>query len=43
MGYNSRPEVVVQFLSALEQCLMKAGAKVTPGAGVAAAEKALTG
>jgi alanine-glyoxylate transaminase / serine-glyoxylate transaminase / serine-pyruvate transaminase len=43
MGYNSRPEVVVQFLSALEQCLMKEGAKVTAGAGVAAAEKALAG
>src|SRR5215472_16898073 len=35
MGYNSRPGVVLQFLGALEQCLLGAGAKVTPGAGVA--------
>jgi alanine-glyoxylate transaminase/serine-glyoxylate transaminase/serine-pyruvate transaminase len=37
MGYNSRPGVVLEFLGALEQCLMKEGVKVTPGAGVAAA------
>jgi alanine-glyoxylate transaminase/serine-glyoxylate transaminase/serine-pyruvate transaminase len=37
MGYNSRPGVVLQFLGALEQCLLAQGAKVTPGAGVAAA------
>jgi alanine-glyoxylate transaminase / serine-glyoxylate transaminase / serine-pyruvate transaminase len=37
MGYNSRPGVVLQFLGALEQCLVAQGAKVTPGAGVAAA------
>jgi len=41
MGYNSRPEVVLQFLGALERCLVSAGGKVTPGCGVAAAEKAL--
>jgi alanine-glyoxylate transaminase/serine-glyoxylate transaminase/serine-pyruvate transaminase len=39
MGYNSRPGVVLQFLAALEQCLMGQGAKVTAGAGVAAAER----
>jgi alanine-glyoxylate transaminase/serine-glyoxylate transaminase/serine-pyruvate transaminase len=37
MGYNARPGVVLQFLGALEQCLAAQGAKVTPGAGVAAA------
>jgi alanine-glyoxylate transaminase/serine-glyoxylate transaminase/serine-pyruvate transaminase len=37
MGYNSRPEVVLEFLGALEQCLQSQGAKITPGAGVAAA------
>jgi alanine-glyoxylate transaminase/serine-glyoxylate transaminase/serine-pyruvate transaminase len=37
MGYNSRPTVVLEFLGALEQCLLKEGVKVTPGAGVAAA------
>jgi alanine-glyoxylate transaminase/serine-glyoxylate transaminase/serine-pyruvate transaminase len=42
MGYNSRPGVVLQFLAALERCLLAVGAKVTAGAGVAAAEKALT-
>jgi len=40
MGYNSRPAVVLLFLAALEQCLAKAGAKVTAGAGVAAANAA---
>jgi alanine-glyoxylate transaminase/serine-glyoxylate transaminase/serine-pyruvate transaminase len=40
MGYNSRPGVVLQFLAALERCLVGQGAKVTPGAGVAAAERA---
>jgi alanine-glyoxylate transaminase/serine-glyoxylate transaminase/serine-pyruvate transaminase len=40
MGYNSRAAVVLQFLAALEQCMLGVGAKVTPGAGVAAAEKA---
>lgn len=43
MGYNSRPGVVFQFLGALEQCLLKEGAKVTPGAGVAAANKVYAG
>jgi alanine-glyoxylate transaminase/serine-glyoxylate transaminase/serine-pyruvate transaminase len=37
MGYNSRSSVVLLLLAALEQCLQKAGAKVTPGAGVVAA------
>jgi len=39
MGYNSRAGVVLQFLGALEQCLLGQGAKVMPGAGVAAAER----
>lgn len=39
MGHNSRPECVIRVLSALEQVLLKFGAKVTPGAGVGAAEK----
>jgi len=43
MGYNSRPAVVLQFLAALEQCLAEQGVKITPGAGVAAAEKAYIG
>ena len=40
MGFNSRPNCVVQVLAALEQCLARQGAKVAPGAGVAAAGKA---
>jgi alanine-glyoxylate transaminase/serine-glyoxylate transaminase/serine-pyruvate transaminase len=40
MGYNSRPAVVLQGLAALEECLLGEGAKIQPGAGVAAAEKA---
>jgi alanine-glyoxylate transaminase / serine-glyoxylate transaminase / serine-pyruvate transaminase len=40
MGYNSRPAVVLQALAALERCLLGQGAKITPGAGVGAAEKA---
>jgi alanine-glyoxylate transaminase/serine-glyoxylate transaminase/serine-pyruvate transaminase len=43
MGYNSRPEVVLEFLGALEQCLQSQRAKVTPGAGVAAANAVYTG
>ncbi len=43
MGYNSRPEVVLEFLGALEQCLLCQGAKVTPGAGVAAANAVYAG
>jgi len=39
MGYNSRPSVVLLFLAALEQCLTSQGAKVAPGAGVAAANR----
>ena len=38
MGQNSRPGCVYQVLAALEQVLRGAGAKVEPGAGVAAAE-----
>jgi alanine-glyoxylate transaminase/serine-glyoxylate transaminase/serine-pyruvate transaminase len=37
MGYSSRPNNVLLFLSALEQCLMVQGVKITPGAAVAAA------
>ena len=40
MGYNSRPTVVLLLLAALEQCLARSGAKVTAGAGVAAANAA---
>lgn len=38
MGYNSRPANVLLMLAALEQVLNKLGGKLTPGAGVAAAE-----
>lgn len=37
MGYNSRMTVVLQVLAAIEQVLEELGAKVPPGAGVAAA------
>jgi alanine-glyoxylate transaminase/serine-glyoxylate transaminase/serine-pyruvate transaminase len=40
MGHNSRPNCVFQVLAALEQVLRGAGAKVAPGSGVAAAERA---
>lgn len=40
MGHNSRSINVLLLLGALEQCLQAAGAKITPGAGVAAAERA---
>lgn len=40
MGYNSRPTVVLQVLAAIEQVLEELGAKVAPGAGVAAANAA---
>jgi alanine-glyoxylate transaminase / serine-glyoxylate transaminase / serine-pyruvate transaminase len=40
MGYNSRPGVVLLFLGALESCLLAQGCKVSPGAGVAAANAA---
>jgi alanine-glyoxylate transaminase/serine-glyoxylate transaminase/serine-pyruvate transaminase len=39
MGHNSRPDVVLLFLAALEQCLTKQGVKVQAGAGVAAANR----
>jgi alanine-glyoxylate transaminase/serine-glyoxylate transaminase/serine-pyruvate transaminase len=40
MGYGSRPDNVLLLLGALEECLAGQGAKVPPGAGVAAAERA---
>lgn len=43
MGYNSRANCVFQVLGALEQCLLSTGCKLTPGAGVAAANKAYAG
>jgi alanine-glyoxylate transaminase/serine-glyoxylate transaminase/serine-pyruvate transaminase len=43
MGHNSRPNSVLLVLAALEQCLHAQGAKVQPGAGVAAAEAAYAG
>ncbi len=43
MGYGSRPDNVLLLLGALEQCLVVQGAKVTAGAGVAAAERAYLG
>jgi alanine-glyoxylate transaminase / serine-glyoxylate transaminase / serine-pyruvate transaminase len=43
MGFNSRANVVLLVLGALEQCLQAVGHKVTPGAGVAAANKAYAG
>lgn len=39
MGVNSRPDVVLQALAALEQCLMAQNASIQPGAGVAAANR----
>lgn len=39
MGHNSRPNSVLLVLAALEQCLQAAGCKITPGAGVAAANQ----
>ncbi|MBY0526106.1 MAG: alanine--glyoxylate aminotransferase family protein [Gemmataceae bacterium] len=39
MGYSSRPGNVLLFLAALEQCLMSQGAKITAGAGIAAANE----
>ncbi len=43
MGYGSRPNNVLLFLAGLEKCLQSQGAKITPGAGVAAAERAYAG
>lgn len=40
MGHSSRPNNVLLVLAALEQCLAGQGVKITPGAGVAAAERA---
>jgi hypothetical protein len=40
MGHASRPGNVLLVLAALEQCL---GAKATPGAGVAAANRVYAG
>jgi alanine-glyoxylate transaminase/serine-glyoxylate transaminase/serine-pyruvate transaminase len=40
MGHASRPANVMLFLAALEQCLVAQGVKITPGAGVAAANQA---
>ncbi len=40
MGHASRPGNVLLFLAALERCLVGQGVKVTPGAGVAAADRA---
>lgn len=43
MGHNSRPNIVLLVLAALEQCLQSVGVKVAPGAGVAAANKVYAG
>jgi alanine-glyoxylate transaminase/serine-glyoxylate transaminase/serine-pyruvate transaminase len=43
MGHNSRPDVVLMFLAALEQCLLSQGIKVQPGAGVVAANRVYLG
>lgn len=43
MGYNSRAKCVLTVLAALEQCLLAAGHKFTPGAGVAGAIRAYAG
>ncbi|HMF17128.1 MAG TPA: alanine--glyoxylate aminotransferase family protein [Gemmataceae bacterium] len=39
MGHNSRANCVFQILGALEQCLLAQGVKLTPGAGLAAANR----
>ncbi|GIW79025.1 MAG: alanine--glyoxylate aminotransferase [Gemmatales bacterium] len=39
MGYSSRANNVLLFLSALEQCLLSAGLKISAGAAVAAANE----
>ncbi len=39
MGHNSRPDVVLLFLAALEQCLTSQQVKVQPGTGVSAANR----
>lgn len=43
MGHNSRPDVVLLFLAALEQCLTSQGVKGQPGAGVLAANRSYLG
>jgi alanine-glyoxylate transaminase/serine-glyoxylate transaminase/serine-pyruvate transaminase len=43
MGHNSRPDVVLLFLAALEQCLTSQGIKAQPGTGVAAANRVYLG
>jgi alanine-glyoxylate transaminase/serine-glyoxylate transaminase/serine-pyruvate transaminase len=43
MGHGSRANNVLVVLAALEQCLLSAGCKVTPGAGVAAANVVYAG
>ena len=40
MGHNSKPASVLLLLGALEQCLLRAGAKVASGAAVAGANRA---
>ena len=40
MGYNSEPKNVLLVLAAMEQVFLQFGAKVEPGRGVAAAERA---
>ncbi|MGF1578202.1 MAG: pyridoxal-phosphate-dependent aminotransferase family protein [Gemmataceae bacterium] len=39
MGYNSNPNSVLLFLSALEQCLLGQGAKIDGGASIASANQ----
>jgi alanine-glyoxylate transaminase / serine-glyoxylate transaminase / serine-pyruvate transaminase len=43
MGHNARANCVFQMLAALEQCLQSVGSKLTPGAGIAAANKIYAG
>src|SRR5437588_9556757 len=43
MGHNARANNVLVLLGALEQCLQSVGCKITPGAGVAAANQAYGG
>jgi hypothetical protein len=43
MGYSSRPNNVLLFPAALEQCLLAQGAKCMPGAAVAAANQVYAG
>ncbi len=40
MGHGSRPNNVLLFLAALEQCLVQQGVKITAGASIAAANQA---